>query len=274
MSYPLLRTGDRLPAVAVLQKLLNLNGAGLGVNGYFGGNTRTAVTRFQEENSIYRADGIVNRETWIRLTTGGHLRLSLPVVDCIDVWDMSLYEMEREDILASGGDPILIGGMCNGVEQAVNEILRQAGSGVFLLRFHGHGAPGFAGTSVGHGEYSRGELSSIEIGNLETLIPILSRLRPIFGAYGCAQFMHCSTGRTIRGRLLLELVAEIMNVPVSGATIDQLGGGDDTFVYEGPTYTAIPAGRSLESWSGSLPDFPGMYRVRPPVVHSPHSMMR
>ncbi|WP_118949580.1 peptidoglycan-binding domain-containing protein [Taibaiella helva] len=273
MSYPLLRKGDRLPAVGVLQKLLNLNGAGLTVSGRFDAATRTAVTQFQEANRIYSANGSVSRETWTRLMSGGHATLQLPVIDCVDVWDMSLYEYEAADIAASGGSPILIGGMCNGVEQAVDEILRRAGSNVFLLRFHGHGAPGFAGVSVGHGAFSRGERASIDVSNMEALMPVLSRLRSIFGRYGCVQFMHCATGASIRGQQLLEFIADTLEVPATGAQLEQLGGGMDTFAYEGPTTTAIPGGASLEAWAGSLPNFPDMYRVRPIAPADPHAMM-
>lgn len=275
MNYPLLRIGDRLPAVAVLQKLLNLNGAGLSVSGYFGGDTQAAVSAFQEANNIYPVNGIVNMATWARITTGGHVSLRLPIIDCIDVWDMSLHELESRDISATGSSPVLIGGMCNGVEQAVNEIIHAAtGRNTFLLRFHGHGAPGLAGVSMGHGELRTGELSGIEIDNLVTLTPTLERLRDIMGPYGCVQFMHCSTGAAVDGIDFLQYIADILYVPVSAATTNQLGGGETTFAYEGPTHTAIPGYRSMHHWAESLPDFPDMYRVRPMPVRGPHSMAR
>src|SRR3546814_11998807 len=74
--------------------------------------------------------------------------------------------MEANDIRRAGGDPMPIGGMCNGVEQIVSDIVRFAPSGgVFLLRFHGHGAPGVAGFSAGHGSIPRQHPSSISPDN-------------------------------------------------------------------------------------------------------------
>ena len=94
--------------------------------------------------------------------------------------------------------------------------------------------------------------------NLEIMLPILRRLRPIFGAYGCVQFMHCSTGKGPQGRQVLQQIANHLGVPVSAGTIDQLGGGLNTFRFEGPTFTAVPGGVPLASWCGALPDFVGM----------------
>src|SRR3546814_9584819 len=142
MSYPLLRKPDILPAAGVLQKLLNRGGAGLGVDGNFGPRTRSAVMDFQRPRRL-AVDGAVGVNTWPRVSVGSD---KLAVIDCIDVFDESLYEMEANDIRRAGGDPMLIGGMCNGVGQIVSDIVRFAPSGgVFLLRFHGHGAPGVAG---------------------------------------------------------------------------------------------------------------------------------
>src|SRR3546814_14552760 len=90
---------------------------------------------------------------------------------------------------------MLIGGMCNGVEQIVSVIVRFAPSGgVFLLRFHGHGAPGVAGFSDGHGSIPGEHRSSIHPGNMAIMRPIMRRLRPIFGPYGSFTFINCETG--------------------------------------------------------------------------------
>src|SRR3546814_7132187 len=71
-------------------------------------------------------DGAVGVNTWPRVSVGSD---KLAVIDCIDVFDESLYEMEANDIRRAGGDPMLIGGMCNGVEQIVSDIVRFAPSG-------------------------------------------------------------------------------------------------------------------------------------------------
>lgn len=253
MSYVYLRKNDKIPTVGILQKLLNRTGANLSVDGDFGNRTKTAVQNFQRNRRL-GVDGIVGQVTWPRLLANE----SLPIIDCIDVFDPSLFNMETRDIRRAGGNPVLIGGMSNGVEQAITDILRTVGNNVFLLRFHGHGASGVAGVSDGEGlNDGIDHRSSIDINNVRILMPILRRLAPIFGPYGNVQFMHCSTGRGPQGRNLLKQIAEGVGVPVTAAVRDQLGGGINTFRFEGPTYTAFPGGETLDSWSRSRPDFAG-----------------
>jgi len=254
MSYVLLLQGDRLPAVGLLQKLLNRTGASLKIDGDFGNRTRAAVQAFQRARNLV-PDGIVGEVTWPRLvaSTG-----NLKIVDCVDVFDPSLYELEARDIRRIGGSPILIGGMSNGVEQAVSAILRAASPrSLFLLRFHGHGSPGSAGISDGTGVAGE-HLSSIHSGNLQRIRRTVGRLRTIFGPYGCVQFMHCSTGRGPYGRQLLSTIANDLGVPASAARKTQYGGGTSTFRFEGPVFTAVPRGGTLEAWCRRLPDFAGM----------------
>lgn len=254
MSYPLLRNGDRLPAVGVLQKLLNARvGSSLKPDGVFGPRTKSAVQDFQRPRHLF-ADGAVGQNTWPRVSA---MTNNLKVVDCIDVFDPSLYQLEAQDIRNAGGDPFLIGGMSNGVEQAVTNIINGAGSNVFLLRFHGHGAPGVAGVSDGHGGIPGEHGSSIHMGNWDYLQPIVARLSRIFGPYGCIQFMHCETGSGPQGKTMLQNIASATGVPATGGIQTQYGGGLKTFRFEGPTYTAFPNG-NLESWSASRPEFVGM----------------
>lgn len=256
MNYPLLRQWDQLPAVGVLQKLLNRTGGALTVDGIFGPRTRAAVQQFQRLRGLL-VDGVVGEKTWPRLVAGAS---NLEIIDCIDIFDRSLFNVEASDIRRVGGRTILIGGMSNGVAEAISEICRAAPLGsVFLLRFHGHGSPGVAGVSDGTGAGISGEhRSSIHTGNLAQLRPILGRLRFIFGPYGCIQFMHCSTGRGADGRQLLSAIANDLGVPVSAGIQVQYGGGLKTFHFEGPTYTAVPAGGTLTAWCGALPDLPRM----------------
>ena len=257
MAYPLLRFGDRIPAVGVLQKLLNARaGSSLVADGVFGSRTKAAVTAFQQPRAL-AADGAVGQNTWPRLSqsTGDNMK----IVDCVDVFDPSLYELEAADIRRAGGTPLLIGGMSNGVEQAVTNIVSEAGLGkVFILRFHGHGAPGVAGVSDGHGSIPGEHGSSIHMGNWAYLRPIIARLAPIFSPYGCIQFMHCETGNGPSGRTMLQNIADTVGVPATGGIRTQYGGGTMTFRFEGPTYTAFPGGFTLASWSASRPEFIGM----------------
>ena len=150
----------------------------------------------------------------------------------------------------------MIGGMCNGVEQAVQSILGASPGNVFLLRFHGHGTEGVAGISFGHGLYD--ERADIDYLNLHEVVPIIGRLRPIFGPYGCAEFTGCRTGGGPRGRLLLSSVANALGVPVSAAIRTQYFSPTKAFKIDGPTYTAVPGGGTLAAWAGALRDFPGM----------------
>jgi hypothetical protein len=251
MNYTFLRRGDRLPSAGVLQKLLNREGATLGADGIFGGHTESAVRAFQQSHHLI-ADGIVGQNTWPQVATGARLS----IVDCIDVFDPSLMELEATDIERAGGQPILIGGACNGVEQIVTQVMMSASPGsVFLLRFHGHGAPGVAGISFGHGDIGYGERADIDLSNFHELQPVLARLGAAFGPYGNIQFMHCSTGGGANGRQLMKLIADATGVPVTAALQTQYGGGVATFKYEGPTFTAFPGGATLATWCASRPDF-------------------
>jgi hypothetical protein len=253
MNYPFMRQGDRLPVVGVLQKLLNVYGASLTVDGHFGQLTHQAVIAYQRRQGLF-PDGRVGQQTWNSMTAG----FRLPIIDCVDVWDDALYNLEVRDLQRAGGNPILIGGMCNGVEQAVEEIINAAnGRNIFLLRFHGHGSAGVAGVSDGEGEMGNGHRSYIDA----TMGPVLEPLRDIFGSYGSVQFMHCSTGRGESGRALLESISDTLGVPATAGTIDQLGGGIDTFKFEGSTYTASPHGQTLSSWSRSRPEFPAVSSI-------------
>jgi hypothetical protein len=252
MNYPFMRHGDRLPVVGVLQKLLNVYGAHLEVDGQFGSHTKQAVINFQRSCGLL-PDGSVGQQTWGSLSSG----FRLPIIDCVDVWDDALYSHEVNDLRRAGGNPILIGGMSNGVEQAVEEIINAAsGRNVFLLRFHGHGSEGVAGVSDGEGEVGSGHRSYLDLETYATMGPILEPLREVFGPYGSVQFMHCKTGAGESGRSLLESISDTLGVPATAAVLTQEGGGLDTFKFEGPTHTASPNGQTLSSWSRSRPEFP------------------
>lgn len=255
MSYPLIQLGDKLPAVGVLQKLLNARvNSSLVADGDFGSRTKAAVQAFQRARPGLAPDGSVGINTWPRIS---YMANNLKIVDCVDVFDPSLYNLEAQDIRRAGGDPLLMGGASNGVEQAITNILTSVGSGVFILRFHGHGAPGVAGVSDGQGSIPGEHLSSIHAGNWATIEPFVRRLRSIFGPYGCIQFMHCETGNGPQGRDILEKMAGATGVPATGGIRTQYGGGTRTFRFEGPTFTAFPSG-NLQRWSRALPEFPGM----------------
>jgi Putative peptidoglycan binding domain len=254
-NYPLLLKSNRLPAVGVLQKLLNRGGAGLTVDGNFGDRTRRAVIDFQRPRGL-KHDGIVGVATWPRVSAGANL----PIMDCVDILDPLLLEDTETPIKRVGGNPRVIGGMCNGVEQAIVMILAASPGNVFLLRFHGHGAPGEASVSSGRGELDPHLKEQADIWASPVILNTLSRLKGIFGRYGCIQFMHCQTGRGSQGHLLLSKIASALGVPATAAVNDQsgLGFGNLPFGYTGPTVTAVPHGGTLAGWARSLPEFPGV----------------
>lgn len=249
MNYTLLTQGDSLPMVGVLQHLLNRTGLSVVPDGVFGPGTLAAVKDFQQKRGL-KTDGIVGEQTWGRLVAS----LSLPILDAVDVYDPMFYSGDAKYIRKAGENPLLIGGTCNGVDQIVN-MITAASRDLFLLRFHGHGAPGVAGVSDGHedGAPERSDISAdLRIMN------IVARLRPIFGRYGCVEFIQCQTGRGAKGRHLLSLMANRLGVPVTGAWFDQPFGKRWTFRLYGPTVTCFPPGYNLSSWSKSRPAFAGM----------------
>ncbi len=63
---PILRPGADGDQVVWAQELLNADGAGLPVGGFFGAQTSRAVARFQSGHGL-RADGILGPRTWSRL---------------------------------------------------------------------------------------------------------------------------------------------------------------------------------------------------------------
>lgn len=258
--YPHLRKGDRLPAVGVLQKLLNArSGSALAADGIFGPLTEDALKGYQRAESMkgrrLNRDGVVNMWTWAALTEEAG---PLQIIDCVDIFDDALLQLEARAINALNGSMVLVGGTCNGVEQAVDAIRHAAsGSEVFLLRFHGHGGPGSAAISSGEGDLGIGNRSGLRHWNVGNLQPVLQRLRGVFGAYGCIQFMHCNSGSGPEGRQLLSSVANTVGVPATGAVDVQRGGGVNSFRYVGETVTAVPDGKALRSWCSALPDFAG-----------------
>lgn len=260
MNYTFLRFSDQLPSVGVLQKLLIRANAKIIADGIFGPKTLAAVKDFQRTCHI-SVDGDVGKDTWEWLVQG----VDLPIFDCVDVFDATKLTGAVADFRLVGGNPILIGGMSNGVQQAVTEICSVARN-AFLLRFTGHGGPGRARISGGRGELdlSYEGKTGINASNIDQFQAVLSRLRPVFGRYGVVQFMHCSVGQGSKGTIFLTKIANIFGVPATaGINTQRSGGGLPSFRFEGPTKTVAPGGRSLKDWCRALPDFPKRTQSEP-----------
>lgn len=251
MNFTDLREGDYLPMVGVLQQLLNANGASLVADGIFGKLTLKAVKGYQRTNGLL-VDGIVGEETWGCIAKD----FELPIVDTVDIWDPTFMKEDATYIQKVKGNPVLLGGMCNGVDQVVS--LLQGARNVFLLRFHGHGNAGLSGVSMGHGELDPGFEERDVLWDDPNTLKTVGRLRSIFGPYGCVQFISCEVGRGTDGRNFLQHMANSLNVPVTGAKLDQPFGRLYTFRLFGPTVTAVPGGASLSQWCKALPQFAGV----------------
>ena len=260
--YTLLRRGDHLPTVAVLQVLLDRQIAGkkLAVDGIFGERTKKAVIDFQKPRGL-KPDGIVGKVTWPRLITATNFK----VVDAVDITDPDVLNTEGTDIKDVGGRPIFTGAMCNGIGEVVQRILMRTSTdgSLVLLRFFGHGDSAVMGISDGKG-YIQGRggrrtyledtsMTAITNRNFPDAAKTLGRLRFSFGAYSSVELHGCKVARGVGGRNLLQRLSGLWGVPVSAGTQTQLGGCISTFRFEGPVYTALPAGYTLRSWSRALP---------------------
>lgn len=249
MNYALLRVGDNLPMVGVLQTLLNRTGARLVCDGDFGIRTLAAVKSFQRTHRLVQ-DGVVGEHTWQRLTTG----VSLPILDAVDITDPTFDQQDATDIRRSGGNPLVVGGMCNGVEQVVSLITSQS-KNLCLLRFHGHGSPGRVNASAGKEPGGR-EFS--EYTAAPAILAIMGRLSGVFGPYGSVEFISCEAGSGKEGKFRLQKMASSLGVPVTGAVNDQPFTRAASFRLEGPVVTVCPGGQGLRHWCSTLPAMAGM----------------
>ena len=244
-----LREGDRLPAVAVMQHLLKRTGITVATDGVFGPRTNDAVRNFQKSHGL-AVDGIVGLETWPRLKSNEPLQ----ILDFVDIFDPVINDREARSINGAGGNALVMGGACNGINQSM-QMIEQVASNLFMLRLHGHGAPGLAGIS--QGTENLPQWSAFK--NMASSREALQRIRHVFGPYGCIQFMHCSTGAGAEGFKFLQMVADTLMIPASAAYNVQLGGPlKETVRFEGMVRTVCPGGVSLATWARSLPDFAGV----------------
>jgi hypothetical protein len=254
--YPLLRFGDRLPTVAVVQILINRKmhqGSYISVDGIYGPKTREAVRAFQRKRFL-SPDGIVGQNTWQALIAGENI----VVIDSVDATNPDDMGYEDAAIRSAGGSPIVNFGMCNGLKVVMQKIQAQARTGaVALLRFHGHGAPGEMGVTTGTGS----EISSeFGVRFLDSLARYLGTMRWIFSNIGSAELHGCRVGAGSDGRRLIKALAWAWGVPVTAGLHTQYGGGASTFRFEGPIFTAFPEGGGLRTWTRSLavPEIHGM----------------
>ena len=77
-----LRKGSTGAEVKELQRLLNLAGAGLTVDGDFGTKTHNAVIKFQKDNGL-EVDGIVGSNTWVKLKALDYHAIAI-INECVE----------------------------------------------------------------------------------------------------------------------------------------------------------------------------------------------
>lgn len=242
----ILRRGDRLPTVTVLQSYLNQQastGEYLAVDGILGPRTEAAVRRFCTSSGIGRG-GVVDYEVW-RGVVGAEWQI-MDSVDRSDHDSPKHSPSDHEDLAPYGQTLLEQFGLSRGGAYVLNQVHAHARYGqVVLLRFHGHGSPGNMIVSSG-----RTSISSFDYRFGEKFFSALMALRPIFAPFGSVEMHGCRVAQGLPGRTLLSNMANSLGVPVSAGTTTQWGGGGrSTFRFEGPTLTMCPNGQSLQNWS-------------------------
>ncbi len=204
--------------------------------------------------------------TWMALTKESGLK----VIDAVDTTDPKHMALIVSGLVAAGGDPIVAGGMCGGVDHVVSAILRQAGQSgsTVLLRFLGHGDTGGEYITGGRyvvlpsgekvrdaGRYRNAIFKLQDKENISELETVLSRLKTIFVRFGCVEMHACEIGAGPVGFAMLEHLARIFHVPVAGGVRTQVVGGLKSFEFEGPVITAVPFGGNLQGWSAAVAEY-------------------
>ena len=283
--YPLLRHGDKLPTVAALQILLNRRQAEqISVDGDFGPRTRVALENFQTENRLSNT-GEVNARTWEALTRGHSLQV-IDSIDCTDPKKLNRKEYTAKDgtvkhlpsnvdlLENDGGNPIINFGMSNGRKHILNEIKRRGNrTPIVLLRFYGHGNPGYQqlasykanyssniGGALSKAEYDTQMSSSFLHRELPKLVEEIRPLSNCFSEVGSIEFHGCKVGNGEAGRRFVTQMAQAFMRPVTAGIEYQYlsdyytrGWGDyHIFHYEGPVFTACPFRASLRNWARSV----------------------
>lgn len=242
----ILRRGDHLPSVGVLQSFLNQHlttGEFLTVDGAFGPRTAAAVRRFRSARHFGGHD-FADHAVW-----NGAVGVEWQIVDSVDRSDHGRPKGENTEHLDLGpfGQTVLEQfGMTNGVPTVLTRVRSAARLGqVVLLRFHGHGGPGNMIIASGTNPNAA---SSLNARYGQGFFNALRVLRPIFAPFGSVEMHGCRIAKGAMGLKLLRGMADALGVPVSAGETYQYGGGQTTFRFEGPTLTICPGGIPLRAW--------------------------
>jgi hypothetical protein len=253
--------GDRGPRVVLLQILLNRKGADLNVDGVFGPSTRKAVIAFQKQCAKVTATGKADDATWPPLFQNS----DVGIIDAYDVTD-ARYATGAESPKDAGIPTIETGGMCNGVQSVVQQVIQQAGQkgSIAILRMFGHGNHGTWFTfSVGdavhlkdsdpqaYNQVAAETHSYVDFDHLDDLIPILDRLTPYFAPFGSFEHHGCSLGSVDKTKKMMKRLADLWSVPVTtGIGLQYIPyDKNSAFRFTTQTVTAYPDHDNLRIWA-------------------------
>ena len=239
--------------VVALQILLNRDRAiapKLVTDGSFGTKTGKAVDLFRDK---------VMHQSGPRLTADPALwrflldRAKLQIVDAVDVTDPSLLA-EIVPSISNWTDPIVLGGMSNGIAQLVAGVRARARGekSLLMLRLHGHGAPGLIAISHGSRRISPGidpiaAQSILNLAVLPVLLPLLQQLGPLFCNFGFVELHSCRVAEGGSGVGFVRKLADALGVPVRAGLSKQSTA--NAFNLTGQTFTGCPGGQELIDWA-------------------------
>ena len=261
--------GEHSPRVTLLQILLNshrcvgVDKKRLTVDGAYGRNTSAAVHAASRMLGLSDHRGMAAGPALIK---GLLADVDLSVIVSVDFGDPTLKD-DIDAFKAAGNDPIVLGGMCNGLQQMVSSVIGRARSGrVAALRFDGHGNLGrWLTISVGdiadlkgqaYREIEQEDMSYISSSNFRKVSSVIEPLSGIFAPFGFAEHLGCTLGARPKTRAMLGKLADLWGVPIRvGVRLQDVG----TIDIRGPDFTAFPGGYTLRSWSRQFQnlDLPG-----------------
>lgn len=266
--------GENSPRVTLLQILLNSHGCvgadkkRLTVDGAYGRNTRAAVSAGSRLLGVGDQTGDSASPPLIKELLAD---VDLSVITSVDLGDPNL-QIDVQTFMKEGNNPIVLGGMCNGLQQMVSQVCSRARPGhVASLRFDGHGNLGrWLTISVGniahlHGqayqEIEREVMSYISSSNFTRVSSVIAPLSSIFAPFGFAEHLGCTLGARRETRVMLTKLADLWGVPIRvGIRTQPIG----TVNIVGPDFTAFPRSLNLRTWSRQFQslDIPGVSRAR------------
>ena len=267
--------GEQSPRVTLLQVLLNSHscvGADrkrLTVDGIYGRNTRAAVSSASRLMGVGDQTGKAATPPLIKTLLED---VDLMVITSVDLGDAALQD-DVKVFISNLDDPIVLGGMCNGLLEMVRQVQGRAQAGrVATLRLDGHGNLGrWLTISVGdiadlkgraYEEIAAEEMSYISSTNFDKVKTVIEPLGRIFAPYGFAEHLGCTLGAKPLTRAMLRKLADLWGVPIRVGIQTQPIGSPLTI--HGPAFTAFPKGHTLLSWSKQFQklDLPGVSRLQ------------